>query len=134
MHPEEMPGEGPSGGEASGSAAELVGGAQDSSAGASSLAGEGSRELFTEDVLTDEVRSLGDAAVLVGRERDDGRRIEVELPPSSEWTASDVDGVRVGSWLRTLEASVPRETLGAPYLEVAGRLFLPSQATTRESP
>lgn len=111
-------------------AAAIIGASEDSSAGASQLAGRGSQALEGEPGAI----ASPDAAELValsGRVRDEGRQVEMELSPSGDGGTGGAEKVVLGHWVRSPEAMVRADYVPAAYRRVAGRYFLPSQDTVR---
>lgn len=117
-------GPGPSGGEA-----DVIGAAEDARAGDSRLAGRGSQGLEGDAEQLDLGDVQAEAVGLAGSERDEGRRIEIEMPPDAEWQDYDPASFDVGAWRATPEALVDSDPTPLHYREAAGRYFLPSQAT-----
>jgi hypothetical protein len=113
-----------------GGAAEIIGAADQSAAGDSILAGRGSQALEGDPPAADFAEAEPDAVVLLGLERDEGRRIEVELPPPASWDAYDPQAFELGAWRARPEAPVSRDPTPLPYRAAAGRYFLPSQETS----
>jgi hypothetical protein len=115
-------GPGPSGGEA-----EVIGAAEEAGAGDSLLAGRGSQALEGDATAADFADASAEAVTLSGSERDEGRRIEIELPPSTEWEGYDPTAFSIGAWRAGPEAAV---TGDPPPLELPRRRgpLLPSVA------
>lgn len=108
---------------------ELVGAADDSEAGESAVAGRGSQGLdgsVTEFAL---VAEQGELIMLEGMDRDEGRRIEVYVPPAvgTEGAATS-QGFAVGPWVAGSEAPMARDVVSQHHREVVGRYLQPSQA------
>lgn len=111
-------------------AAEIIGASQDASAGQSQLAGQGSQQLDgqTSETVRPETSQL---VAVEGRERDEGRRIELDLTPRQGWQDEAAGGFEVGPWLSGDEARVTAQVIPFAYRTAAGRFFAPSQ-TLRE--
>ena len=112
-----------------GGAGASLGAADTSGAGASTVAGRGSQDLDGDATQGDLTASDTEAIAVRGVERDDGRRIDIELPPATAWEGYDPDLFTVGAWRAAPEA--PQPDLASPlvYRSAAARFFLPSQAT-----
>lgn len=108
--------------------ADIIGAAGESGAGDSLLAGAGTQELFGSDVVNPDIAPSLDPLTVVGRERDDGRRIEVDLPPVPGWQ-DDRTAFDVGEWQPGVESPVLAVAVDPWYRAVAGRYFEPSQET-----
>jgi hypothetical protein len=121
-------GEGPLGGEA-----DVIGAAEDAGAGDSRLAGRGSQALEGEAERVDLTGSDTEAVGLAGEQRDEGRRIEIELPPDAAWEGYDPTDFAVGAWRATPEASVDTDPTPLRFRAAAGAYFLPSQETATAS-
>lgn len=117
-------GPGPSGAEA-----EVIGAAEEAGAGDSRLAGRGSQGLEGDAEQLDLGEVQAEAVGIAGSERDEGRRIEIEVPPDAEWQDYDPARFDVGAWRASPEAPVDADPTPLRYREAAGRYFLPSQAT-----
>jgi len=112
-----------------GGAGESIGAADTSGAGASQIAGRGAQELEGDAAAADLSASDTEAIAVSGVERDDGRRIEIELPPATEWEGYDPSAFAVGAWRAAPEAPQPERASPLVYRQAAARYFLPSQAT-----
>jgi hypothetical protein len=112
-----------------GAPGELIGAAEEAGAGDSRLAGRGSQALEGDATSADFTEAGAEAVALSGSERDEGRRIEVELPPAEEWAGYDPTLFAVGAWRATPESAVTTDPIPLRYREAAGRYFLPSQET-----
>jgi hypothetical protein len=121
-------GAGPQGGEA-----DVIGAADDAGAGDSRLAGRGSQALEGEAERVDLTGSDTEAVGLAGEQRDDGRRIEIELPPDAAWEGYDPTAFAVGAWRATPEAAVDTDPTPLRFRAAAGAYFLPSQETASAS-
>lgn len=133
LDPESLPGadflpaaEGPA---PSGGLAEIIGAADQSQAGDSVLAGHGSQALDGPASAPDLAATDTEAVLLVGIERDRGRRIEVELPPPAEWEAYEPATYAVGAWRARPESPVSSDPTPLRHHLAAGRYFLPTQET-----
>jgi hypothetical protein len=113
----------------SGGLAEIIGAADQSQAGDSVLAGHGSQALDGPASAPEFAESDTEAVLLVGIERDRGRRIDVELPPPAEWEAYDPTRFGVGEWRSRPESPVSSDPTPLPHHLAASRYFLPTQAT-----
>lgn len=103
----------------------LVGAAEQSSAGDSRLAGEGTSELNGDADTTAE--ALGSNAMeLSGKLRDEGRHIEIDVT-GNVGTGPGEPRASVSSWRAATEAAVENRPLGAWYRPIASRYFLPDQ-------
>jgi hypothetical protein len=111
--------------------AEIIGPSTESQAGESLLAGHGSQALSGEAADADFTDVGVEAMALVGRERDDGRRIEVELPPEIGGGSYDSTGFTAGTWRPQPEAPVVSDPTPFRHREAAARYYLPSQETVR---
>jgi hypothetical protein len=112
-----------------GGAAEIIGAAEQSQAGDSALAGRGSQELEGDASSADHAASEVDDVLLAGIERDEGRRIELELPPTTDVEAYDPRAFELGAWRERPEAAVDSDPTPLRYRAAAGKYFLPSQET-----
>lgn len=112
-----------------GAPGELIGAAEEAGAGDSRLAGRGSQALEGEAGTADFTDAAAEAVALSGSERDEGRHIEVELPPAEEWEGYDPARFTVGAWRTSPESPVTTDPIPLRYREAAGRFFLPSQET-----
>ncbi|MFN2322558.1 MAG: hypothetical protein ABR510_06320 [Trueperaceae bacterium] len=112
-----------------GAPGELIGAADEAGAGDSRLAGRGSQALEGAAEGADFTDAAAEAVALSGSERDEGRRIEVELPPTEAWEGYDPTVFVVGAWRATPESPVNTDPIALRYREAAGRYFLPSQET-----
>lgn len=108
---------------------EAIGASEDAGAGASQFAGRGVQELAGADTGVDLSGSDTDAVAIGSIERDEGRRIEIELPPVTEWEGYDPRLFSVGAWRAGPEAALPTDAVPLHYRSAAGQYFLPSQAT-----
>lgn len=109
----------------------IVGAAEEASAGASQLAGRGSQALEGDTGRAEREGAVGDVMTVQGEERDEGRRIEVELPSSEGWGSYDAASLEVGDWSAATEALVVSETTAPSYRPILGRYFKQSHATDR---
>lgn len=121
-------GAGPLGGEA-----DVIGAADDAGAGDSRLAGRGSQALEGEAERLDLTGSETEAVGLAGEQRDDGRRIEIDVPPDATWEGYDPTAFAVGAWRATPEAAVDTDPTPLRFRAAAGAYFLPSQETAYAS-
>lgn len=108
---------------------EAIGASDDAGAGASQFAGRGVQELDGPASGMDLAGSDTDVVAVGSIERDEGRRIEIELPPATEWEGYDPTLFSVGAWRSGPEAALPTDTVPLHYRAAAGTYFLPSQAT-----
>lgn len=109
-------------------AAAIIGASSESSAGDSQLAGQGSQELLGEASLTSRAETA-DLVALTGKERDEGRRIEMELAPSTDIAHEGTGQYSIGAWRTSSEAALATDSLPVRYRAIAGRYFLPAQDT-----
>ena len=131
VHPESIPGSGPTSDVDGPPGTVFVGAADAAGAGDSSVAGQGSPDLFgdveTPDAGTPEFTV--EPVPLQAVERDDGRRIAFELAPSYEASREGVTGHSPIGWIRTREGYVPTSSLRMPYRDTAAQYFVPAQDT-----
>jgi hypothetical protein len=113
---------------AAGGEGEIIGAAADSDAGDSLLAGFGSQALQgpTDAAAHDLHQEL---MSLTGFERDDGRRIEVEVPPAPGTQPNDPRVFAIGAWVAQPEEAVSSDPTPFRYRSAAADYFLPSQET-----
>lgn len=113
-------GEGPTAGD-------LIGAAEEAGAGDSQLAGHGSPALDgPQEVVSQSFSSL-DFLALAGKERDEGRRIDVRLPPGEGDLENVAARVEVGPWTAGREAALDSDAAAPWHRTIVGRYFLPSQ-------
>lgn len=112
---------------------ELVGAADDADAGASRVAGRGSQALEGEALDLDAESAVDDVMAVRGRERDDGRRIDVELASAVGWDDYDAGAFRTGAWVATPEPHLITDTSDPRYRPVLGRYFVPSHETVNHA-
>src|SRR5690606_2003232 len=98
------------------------------SAGDSQLAGQGSQALEGDSSLLPGA-DAADLVAVTGAERDDGRRIEMELAPNTDLARGTIGSFTVGEWLASKEAAISADDLPTRYRLIAGRYFLPPQHT-----
>ncbi len=112
---------------------ELVGAADDAEAGASRIAGRGTQALEGDPTDIDAQSAIDDVLAVRGRERDDGRRIDVELASEVGWDDYDTEAFRVGAWVATNEAAIIADTSHPAYRPLLGRYFVPSHETVNHT-
>jgi hypothetical protein len=77
--------------------------------------------------------AVDDLLAVRGRERDDGRRIDVELPSSVGWDDYDDAAFGVGPWRPHPEPAVESDTTDPRYRPIAGRFFVPTHETVNHA-
>lgn len=108
--------------------AEIIGASEDSGVGDSQLAGAGTQDLFGGVEASPDLAPSIDPITVAGHERDEGRRIEVDLPPRPGWQEG-LTSFQLGAWARSLEYPVHAEAVDPWYRAATGRYFEPSQET-----
>jgi hypothetical protein len=110
-------------------AAEIIGASREASAGESTLAGHGGEGLTGASASPDLTEATLEAFALQGVERDQGRRVEVEVPTAM--TNSDYVAISTapGAWHPLPEAPVPTDPPPLRHRLAAARYFFPSQET-----
>lgn len=106
----------------------IIGASSDSTRGDSSMAGQGTEELFGEEGTTAEAVAAETLGVQ-GTETEDGRRVSVEVAPDAAEQGAATGTYVVAAWLPTGLPQVATQSLPFKYRSVAGNYFLPPQQT-----
>lgn len=106
---------------------EIIGASDESGAGDSQLAGEGTQDLFGEDgagrLAVEEIEQLD-----VPQETNpDGRRVRVEVAPEAELTEVRMTPLGQMTWNRSSETVTEREYLSTGSRSLVARFHLPEQ-------
>jgi hypothetical protein len=110
--------------------AEIIGASREASAGESTLAGHGGEGLSGASASPDLTGATLDTFTLQGIERDEGRRIQIEVPTAQAISDYAASTTAPGSWRPFPEAPVPADPPPFNHRVAAARYFLPSQETT----
>lgn len=110
--------------------AAIIGASADSVAGASSMAGQGTKDLFGEGAGSQVASSSEIETVSVaGTEVEDGRRVRVEYAPETSAEEAEALEFVLAPWQPHGLPSLAVSDLPHRFRSVAGRYFLPTQET-----
>ena len=106
----------------------IIGASSESAAGASSMAGQGTQDLFGEAAAVTPPGAL-ETVTAQGVETEDGRRVSVELSPDAAEAQGSEEGFELTAWRPTGLPQVASSDLPFKFRTVAGGYFLPPQET-----